>query len=171
MISPASTRWCSSRLEHRQLHTRRGRGIPAAPARCAAGRRRSGDRRRPGQGSGGAGSGLQRPRPCHRRVQPQPAAAHRNELDSDIDPSRFVHRAFFNEGESRIEMHLISPEAQDVTIEGRRFHFDAGESLHTEKTRWTPLPPWPTPPASNAAASGPIRAGCSASTTCNGADP
>ena len=58
----------------------------------------------------------------------------RNELDSDIDPSRFVHRAFFNEGESRIEMHLISPEAQDVTIEGRRFHFDVGESLHTENS-------------------------------------
>ncbi|HCH75751.1 MAG TPA: L-histidine N(alpha)-methyltransferase, partial [Pseudomonas sp.] len=58
----------------------------------------------------------------------------RNELDSDIDPSRFVHRAFFNEAESRIEMHLISPDAQDVTIEGRRFHFDAGESLHTENS-------------------------------------
>jgi uncharacterized SAM-dependent methyltransferase len=58
----------------------------------------------------------------------------RNELDSDIDPSRFIHRAFYNEAESRIEMHLISPEAQDVSIEGRRFHFDAGESLHTENS-------------------------------------
>ena len=27
-------------------------------------------------------------------------------------------------------MHLISPEAQDVTIEGRRFHFDAGEPAY-----------------------------------------
>src|SRR5690606_20039888 len=58
----------------------------------------------------------------------------RDELDSDIDPSRFVHRAYFNEAESRIEMHLISPAAQDVTIEGRRFHFEAGESLHTENS-------------------------------------
>ncbi|MCW3149130.1 L-histidine N(alpha)-methyltransferase [Stutzerimonas stutzeri] len=58
----------------------------------------------------------------------------RDELDSDIDPSRFVHRAYFNEAESRIEMHLISPAAQDVTIEGQRFHFEAGESLHTENS-------------------------------------
>lgn len=58
----------------------------------------------------------------------------RQELTSDIDPSRFTHQAFFNEQESRIEMHLISREAQDVTIEGQRFHFDAGESLHTENS-------------------------------------
>ncbi|MCQ4323368.1 L-histidine N(alpha)-methyltransferase [Stutzerimonas stutzeri] len=58
----------------------------------------------------------------------------RNELDSDIEPSRFVHRAFFNEAESRIEMHLVSPAAQEVAIEGRHFHFAAGESLHTENS-------------------------------------
>lgn len=58
----------------------------------------------------------------------------RQELDSDIDPSRFAHQAFFNDNASRIEMHLISREAQDVTIEGQRFHFDAGESLHTENS-------------------------------------
>lgn len=58
----------------------------------------------------------------------------RAELDSDIDPSRFVHRAFFNEADLRIEMHLVSSEAQDVRLEGRHFHFDAGESLHTENS-------------------------------------
>ncbi|NKQ11964.1 L-histidine N(alpha)-methyltransferase [Pseudomonas sp. SST3] len=58
----------------------------------------------------------------------------RQELDSDIDPSRFAHQAFFNDNDSRIEMHLVSREAQDVTIEGQRFHFDAGESLHTENS-------------------------------------
>jgi dimethylhistidine N-methyltransferase len=63
----------------------------------------------------------------------------RRELDSDIDPERFIHHAFFNEAESRIEMHLISPQAQDVTIEGRRFHFARGESLHTENSyKYTP---------------------------------
>ncbi|MCQ4269794.1 L-histidine N(alpha)-methyltransferase [Pseudomonas kuykendallii] len=63
----------------------------------------------------------------------------RQELDSDIDPDRFIHHAFFNEAESRIEMHLISPQAQDVTIEGRRFHFERGESLHTENSyKYTP---------------------------------
>lgn len=58
----------------------------------------------------------------------------RNELHCDIDPSRFAHRAFFNESDSRIEMHLVSSEAQDITLEGRQFHFDAGESLHTENS-------------------------------------
>ena len=58
----------------------------------------------------------------------------RNELDCDIDPSRFAHRAFFNEAESRIEMHLISREPQDVRLEDRHFHFEPGESLHTENS-------------------------------------
>ena len=31
-------------------------------------------------------------------------------------------------------MHLVSPRAQDVAIEGERFHFTAGESLHTENS-------------------------------------
>lgn len=58
----------------------------------------------------------------------------RSELDCDIDPSRFAHRAFFNEVESRIEMHLVSLERQEVVLEGRHFHFEAGESLHTENS-------------------------------------
>ncbi|AYC33748.1 L-histidine N(alpha)-methyltransferase [Pseudomonas cavernae] len=58
----------------------------------------------------------------------------RQELDSDIDPQRFVHHAFFNERESRIEMHLISPQAQRVRIESEAFGFAAGESLHTENS-------------------------------------
>ncbi|WP_028238296.1 L-histidine N(alpha)-methyltransferase [Stutzerimonas azotifigens] len=58
----------------------------------------------------------------------------RHELDCDIEPSRFVHRAFFNQAQSRIEMHLVSPEPQVVTLEGRRFRFAAGESLHTENS-------------------------------------
>ncbi|PAU52862.1 L-histidine N(alpha)-methyltransferase [Pseudomonas indica] len=58
----------------------------------------------------------------------------RQELDSDIDPSRFEHHAFYNEGASRIEMHLISPQAQQVRIEEAHFDFAAGESLHTENS-------------------------------------
>ena len=58
----------------------------------------------------------------------------RNELDSDIEPRRFVHRAFYNEAVRRIEMHLLSRCAQDVRIAGRRFHFDVDESLHTENS-------------------------------------
>ena len=58
----------------------------------------------------------------------------RRELDSDIDPARFSHKAIFNEGQSRIEMHLVSREAQQVMIEGRRFRFAKGETLHTENS-------------------------------------
>tara|TARA_Y100001951_G_scaffold76398_1_gene63557 strand:+ start:7231 stop:7701 length:471 start_codon:yes stop_codon:yes gene_type:complete len=63
----------------------------------------------------------------------------RNELDSDIDPRSFQHRAFYNEAESRIEMHLISRQAQQVRIEDRVFDFAAGETLHTENSyKYTP---------------------------------
>lgn len=58
----------------------------------------------------------------------------RRELDSDIEPGSFFHRAFFNQADSRIEMHLVSSCTQDVMIEGERFHFAAGESLHTENS-------------------------------------
>ncbi len=58
----------------------------------------------------------------------------RNELDCDIDPARFEHRAFFNAAQSRIEMHLLSPQAQRVRIEQAYFDFAAGETLHTENS-------------------------------------
>lgn len=56
------------------------------------------------------------------------------ELDTDLQPRRFRHRAFFNPKESRIEMHLVSPLAQEVRIEKRQFRFVSGESLHTENS-------------------------------------
>ncbi|YCH22569.1 L-histidine N(alpha)-methyltransferase [Pseudomonas sp. D1-3] len=63
----------------------------------------------------------------------------RTELDSDIDPRRFQHRAFYNGQASRIEMHLVSREAQQVRIEDRVFDFAAGETLHTENSyKYTP---------------------------------
>ncbi len=58
----------------------------------------------------------------------------RAELDSDINPRAFVHRAFYNAAAKRIEMHLLSKHAQTVQIAGQRFHFQAGESLHTENS-------------------------------------
>lgn len=58
----------------------------------------------------------------------------RNELNSDIDPEHFSHRAFFNPTQSRIEMHLVSDRAQTVTINDTRFKFAAGETLHTENS-------------------------------------
>lgn len=60
---------------------------------------------------------------------------HVNRLaDGDFDPSRFRHRAFFNEQHSRIEMHLESLVEHDVTLGDELFHFAAGETIHTENS-------------------------------------
>ncbi len=54
------------------------------------------------------------------------------ELGADFEVARFRHRATWNDGESRMEMRLVSDSAQHVTIAGERFRFEAGESLITE---------------------------------------
>jgi len=56
------------------------------------------------------------------------------ELDGDIDPSRFQHRALWNDEHSRIEMHLVSRTAQRVEVAGRSFAFAHGETIHTENS-------------------------------------
>jgi dimethylhistidine N-methyltransferase len=61
------------------------------------------------------------------------------ELEADFDLTGFAHRAFFNWHASRVEMHLVSLRRQTVTIVGRRFEFDAGETIHTENCyKYTP---------------------------------
>lgn len=54
------------------------------------------------------------------------------ELGSDFDTDRFAHQAFYNAGEGRIEMHLVSREQQTVHIDGHAFSFRQGETIHTE---------------------------------------
>lgn len=54
------------------------------------------------------------------------------ELGADFDPDRFRHYAFYNPVAGRIEMHLVSLAAQTVTLSGQAFHFEPGETLHTE---------------------------------------
>jgi dimethylhistidine N-methyltransferase len=56
------------------------------------------------------------------------------ELDADIDVNKFEHRAFYNEFQSRIEMHLVSNKNQEIHINGDTFHFKEGESIHTENS-------------------------------------
>ena len=57
------------------------------------------------------------------------------ELDGDFVVGGFRHCAVWNEQESAIEMHLVSLTAQSATVSGRRFDFDAGETIHTESSR------------------------------------
>ena len=53
---------------------------------------------------------------------------------ADFDLEQFEHYAFYNPEKGRIEMHLISQRAQTVRINGERFKFRQGESIHTENS-------------------------------------
>lgn len=56
------------------------------------------------------------------------------ELGADFDLEKFSHSAIFNDQESRIEMHLVSQQAQTVSLLGQRFAFRPGETIHTENS-------------------------------------
>lgn len=56
------------------------------------------------------------------------------ELGADFNVDQFAHRAFYNEDQGRIEMHLISQQDQEVHLDGEQFHFEEGESIHTENS-------------------------------------
>ncbi|MEJ2592983.1 MAG: L-histidine N(alpha)-methyltransferase [Candidatus Thiodiazotropha sp.] len=58
----------------------------------------------------------------------------RRELDTDVDPDAFSHRAYYNPEVGRIEMHLVSRQTQRVRVNGQSFQFRAGETLHTESS-------------------------------------
>ncbi len=58
------------------------------------------------------------------------------ELDADFDLKSFEHRAVWNAGKSRIEMHLASRCSQQVRLEAlnRAVNFACGETIHTENS-------------------------------------
>jgi L-histidine N-alpha-methyltransferase len=56
------------------------------------------------------------------------------ELGGTFDIASFVHRAFYNDADGRIEMHLVSKIAQRVLIDGYEVAFEEGESIHTENS-------------------------------------
>jgi dimethylhistidine N-methyltransferase len=56
------------------------------------------------------------------------------EADADFDVVAFAHRAVWNDGESRIEMHLVSRREQTVRVAGQIFRFARGETIHTENS-------------------------------------
>lgn len=56
------------------------------------------------------------------------------ELDGNFDLGRFHHRAFYNESEGRVEMHLVSLDNQAVEIAGETIQFKKGEMIHTENS-------------------------------------
>ncbi len=58
------------------------------------------------------------------------------ELGGNFDLAKFRHKAIFNHGESRIEMHLESTESHTVYIDeiDSTIEFEAGETIHTENS-------------------------------------
>ena len=57
------------------------------------------------------------------------------ELNAGFDIDAFAHRAVWNAGASRMEMHLESTREQQVEIDGRIIAFGKGETIHTENSR------------------------------------
>ena len=56
------------------------------------------------------------------------------ELGGDIPVEAFRHRAVWNDPLSRIEMHLEALRDVEFSIEGTRFAFRAGATIHTENS-------------------------------------
>ena len=58
----------------------------------------------------------------------------RRELGADVEPDRFEHRAFYNDAEGRIEMHLVSNERQTIRLDHTTVELAPGETIHTENS-------------------------------------
>ena len=56
------------------------------------------------------------------------------ELDANFQLNQFGHYAFYNPGQSRIEMHLVSLKNQTVRIRETEISFKLGESIWTESS-------------------------------------
>ncbi len=57
------------------------------------------------------------------------------ELDGDFELEAYHHEARWNDGQSAVEMHIISGADQTVTVAGERYEIAAGETIHTESSR------------------------------------
>ena len=56
------------------------------------------------------------------------------EAGANFEVEAFQHRAVWNDGRGRIEMHLVSRCAQSATVAGKTITFAAGETIHTENS-------------------------------------
>ncbi|MCY7338338.1 MAG: L-histidine N(alpha)-methyltransferase [Sphingomonas bacterium] len=82
------------------------------------------------------------------------------ELAADIPIDAFRHAARWHDMNGRVEMHLVAQRDVAFTIDGQRFAFAKGSSIHTENSHkygprgarllllaggWTPLAEWTDP--------------------------
>jgi dimethylhistidine N-methyltransferase len=79
------------------------------------------------------------------------------ELGGDVPLDAFRHRAIWNDGDARIEMHLEAVRDVAFAVDGQPFAMRAGETIHTENSHkygardarlllragaWTPIAEW-----------------------------
>lgn len=57
-----------------------------------------------------------------------------SDLGAKLERDAFEHRAIYNEDRQRIEMHLVATRPTTIELDGKRFDFDTGESIHTENS-------------------------------------
>lgn len=57
-----------------------------------------------------------------------------NELNGEFELTNWRHEARWNDHTNAIEMHLVSQQAQHATLNGDRFEFSEGQSIHTENS-------------------------------------
>jgi len=62
------------------------------------------------------------------------------DLNANFIIKNFRYHSFYNEAKGCVEMHLISKIKQTVEINGNRFTFDEGESLHASNSRKFTIP-------------------------------
>lgn len=55
-------------------------------------------------------------------------------LNATIDVEAFAHEVMIPDDPQRVEMHLRAQRPTDIVIDDRVFHFETGESLHTENS-------------------------------------
>jgi dimethylhistidine N-methyltransferase len=55
-------------------------------------------------------------------------------LNSNFQTRDFCHRAFYNDSDHRIEMHLVAKRDHKVNCGSEKIHFKAGDSIHTENS-------------------------------------
>lgn len=55
-------------------------------------------------------------------------------LHADFDLDLFRHHAFYNAALGRVEMHLMSTQAQSVRVGNKHFEFAKNEGIHTESS-------------------------------------
>ncbi|MEO0400079.1 MAG: L-histidine N(alpha)-methyltransferase [Pseudomonadota bacterium] len=58
----------------------------------------------------------------------------KQELGAELDEDAFEHVALIGDAPQRVEMHLRAKKSTEIVLDGRRFAFAAGETLHTENS-------------------------------------